>query len=87
MILNSIEILNFKNIADARLEFSPGVNCLVGRNGMGKSNLLEAIHMLCLARGMSSVHGEGVGAGSGSDTPRCRYARHKGVFHLRCRHR
>ena len=55
MILNSIEILNFKNIADARLEFSPGVNCLVGRNGMGKSNLLEAIHMLCLARGMSSV--------------------------------
>ena len=55
MILSSIEILDFKNIPEARLEFSAGVNCLVGHNGMGKSNLLEAIHMLCLARGMSSV--------------------------------
>lgn len=55
MILNNIEILDFKNIPEARLEFSPGVNCLVGLNGMGKSNLLEAIHILCLARGMSSM--------------------------------
>lgn len=55
MILRDIEILNFKNIADTRLEFSAGVNCLLGRNGMGKSNLLEAIHFLCLARGMSSM--------------------------------
>lgn len=55
MILNNIEILDFKNISDARLEFSPGVNCLVGLNGMGKSNLLEAIHLMCLARGMSSM--------------------------------
>lgn len=55
MILNRIEILDFKNIPDTRLEFSPGVNCLVGLNGMGKSNLLEAIHMMCLARGMSSM--------------------------------
>lgn len=55
MILNNIEILDFKNISDARLEFSPGVNCLVGLNGMGKSNMLEAIHLMCLARGMSSM--------------------------------
>lgn len=55
MILNNIEILDFKNIPDAKLEFSPGVNCLVGFNGMGKSNMLEAIHLLCLARGMSSM--------------------------------
>ncbi|MDE6010433.1 MAG: DNA replication and repair protein RecF [Muribaculaceae bacterium] len=55
MILNRIEILDFKNIPEANLEFSPGVNCLVGLNGMGKSNLLEAIHLLCLARGMSSM--------------------------------
>lgn len=55
MRLDSIEILDFKNIPEARLEFSKGVNCLVGLNGMGKSNLLEAIHMLCLARGISSI--------------------------------
>lgn len=55
MILNDIDILDFKNIHEARLQFSPGVNCLVGLNGMGKSNLLEAIHLMCLARGMSSM--------------------------------
>ncbi len=55
MILNSIDILNFKNIASATLEFSNGVNCLLGMNGMGKSNLLEAIHFLCMARPMNPL--------------------------------
>ncbi|MDE7159744.1 MAG: DNA replication and repair protein RecF [Muribaculaceae bacterium] len=55
MLLRRIDILDFKNIPEAALEFSPGVNCLLGMNGMGKSNLLEAIHFLCLARGMSSM--------------------------------
>ena len=40
MRLEQIDILDFKNIREARLEFSPGVNCLLGLNGMGKSNLL-----------------------------------------------
>lgn len=55
MTLNDIDILNFKNIASARIEFSPGVNCLLGMNGMGKSNLLEAIHFLSMARPMSPL--------------------------------
>lgn len=50
MRIDSIDILDFKNIPEAKLEFSPGVNCLLGRNGMGKSNLLEAIHFLSMAR-------------------------------------
>lgn len=50
MHIERIDILNFKNIAEATLELSPGVNCLLGRNGMGKSNLLEAIHFLCMSR-------------------------------------
>lgn len=37
------------------MQFSPGVNCLLGRNGMGKSNLLEAIHFVCMARPMNSL--------------------------------
>ena len=44
MILEKAQILNFKNIEEASLEFSPGLNFIVGANGMGKSNLLEAIH-------------------------------------------
>ncbi len=55
MKLERIEILNFKNIEEARLELSSGVNCLLGRNGMGKSNLLEAIHFLCMSRPLRSV--------------------------------
>lgn len=55
MRLEQIDILDFKNIREARLEFSPGVNCLLGLNGMGKSNLLEAIHFLSMARPMQSM--------------------------------
>ncbi len=55
MILQRADIINFKNIREAALEFSPGVNCLLGRNGMGKSNLLESVHFLCMARPMSSI--------------------------------
>lgn len=55
MTLDNIEILNFKNIPNTKLEFSPGVNCLLGMNGMGKSNLLDAIHLLSMARPMASL--------------------------------
>lgn len=50
MLLRKLDILNFKNIAETSTEFSPGANCLVGSNGMGKSNLLEAIHYLSFGR-------------------------------------
>ena len=55
MRIETLDIVNFKNIEEASLEFSGGVNCLLGMNGMGKSNLLEAIHFLCLARPMQSL--------------------------------
>ena len=55
MKIEKLDIVNFKNIEEASLEFSGGVNCLLGMNGMGKSNLLEAIHFLCLARPMQSL--------------------------------
>ena len=60
MVIEKTDILNFKNISEARLEFSRGVNCLLGSNGMGKSNLLEAVHFVCMARPMSSLPESGL---------------------------
>lgn len=50
MILEELSILNYKNIEQAELRFSPGINCFVGNNGMGKTNLLDAIYYLSFCR-------------------------------------
>ncbi len=55
MYIEKISILNFKNIAEATLEFSSRVNCFLGRNGMGKSNLLEAIYFLSFVRSFGQM--------------------------------
>ena len=46
MILNHISVLNYKNLDQVELSFSPKVNCFIGQNGMGKTNLLDAIYYL-----------------------------------------
>ncbi len=55
MILQSLSLSNFKNIASATLDFSPKVNCLLGNNGMGKSNLLDAIHYLSFTKSFARI--------------------------------
>ena len=55
MIIKGINILNFKNIAEASLEFSDNVNCFVGMNGMGKSNFLDAIYYLSYGKSFSNM--------------------------------
>ena len=56
MILQRLSIDNFKNIAQVRLEFSPKANCLLGNNGMGKSNLLDAIYYLSFCKSFNGVN-------------------------------
>lgn len=55
MQLEKISVTNFKNIVDARLTFSASINCLLGNNGMGKSNLLDAIYFLSYCRSFSGI--------------------------------
>ncbi|MBF0624743.1 MAG: DNA replication/repair protein RecF [Magnetococcales bacterium] len=50
MFLESLQIFDFRNIAAAELEFGPGLNLIVGPNGQGKSNLLEAVGLLATGR-------------------------------------
>jgi len=50
VIVRGINIIGFRNIAKARLSFSPTFNLITGPNAQGKTNLLEAIHLFSLAR-------------------------------------
>jgi len=50
MILQQLSILNYKNIRQADLELSPKMNCFIGHNGEGKTNLLDAICFLSLCK-------------------------------------
>lgn len=50
MILQRLSLLNYKNIEQAELMLSPNVNCLIGRNGMGKTNVLDAIYFLSFGK-------------------------------------
>lgn len=50
MILNKLSILNYKNIASADVCLSPKLNCLIGSNGVGKTNFLDAIYMLSFCK-------------------------------------
>ena len=46
MILEKLSLINYKNIPSATLELSPKINCLIGQNGVGKTNVLDAIFFL-----------------------------------------
>lgn len=56
MILDRLSIFNYKNIAEASLSFSPNVNCFVGRNGEGKTNILDAIYYLSFCKSSTNVN-------------------------------
>ncbi len=54
MIIKRLSILNYKNIAQTEIECSAKTNCFFGNNGMGKTNLLDAIYYLSFCK--SHVH-------------------------------
>lgn len=54
MQLESISILNYKNIRESNLQFSPKINCFLGDNGMGKTNFLDSIYYLSFCKSHSN---------------------------------
>ena len=73
MILQSLNIINYRNIREASLEFSPKLNCLVGLNGQGKTNVLDAIYLLSFTKSaftsqdsLNITHGEQMSMVQGS---------------------
>ena len=98
MYLKKLSIVNFKNYPEANLEFSEKINCFVGNNGAGKTNLLDAIHYLSFTKSyfntvdvqnirheadFFAIHGEYLRNGSPSEQLSCTQKRNqKKVFKL-----
>lgn len=93
MYLKKLVLINFKNIAQAEVALSERINCFVGDNGAGKTNVLDAVYYLSMSKsafnmtdGQSVRHGEeffvveGTYAGDGGacDTVNCSFLRRSG---------
>jgi DNA replication and repair protein RecF len=92
MFLRKLSVLNFKNIAQGDFEFTSRINCFVGGNGAGKTNILDAIHYLSMCKSALAVtdaqsvrHGEeffvldgDYAAGDGREGVVCTFRRGEG---------
>ena len=54
MHLEKLSLVNFKNYSEADLSFTKSINCFVGDNGGGKTNLLDAIYYLSYCKSFSN---------------------------------
>jgi len=50
MFLSKLTLLNFKNHESLSLNFSKKINCFIGNNGVGKTNIVDAVYYLCLTK-------------------------------------
>ncbi|MEZ5102916.1 MAG: DNA replication/repair protein RecF [Draconibacterium sp.] len=54
MHIEEISIVNFKNLKEVQVDFSPKLNCLIGKNGSGKTNMLDAVYYLSFCKSFSN---------------------------------
>ena len=54
MILEKLSLINYKNIREATVDLSPKINCMIGRNGVGKTNILDAVYFLSFCHSASN---------------------------------
>ena len=50
MIIDTIELKNYRSYSEKRLELSPGTNVFWGNNAQGKTNILEAVYLSAIGR-------------------------------------
>lgn len=55
MYLKSLQVKQFKSYGEAQFNFIPEINCIVGENGIGKTNLMDAIHFLSMTKSARGV--------------------------------
>lgn len=50
MVIKKLSLINFKNHSELNFDFSAQINCFVGNNGVGKTNVLDALHYLSVGK-------------------------------------
>ena len=55
VFLKNISIINYKNILDKEFKLDPKINCFVGNNGVGKTNILDAIYHLSMGKSYFNI--------------------------------
>lgn len=55
MHIQQLSLVNFKNIEEAELSFSSNLNCFIGNNGAGKTNLMDAVYYLSFCKSFSNT--------------------------------
>ncbi len=55
MRITKIKLKHFRNHSDTEVEFSSGINLITGKNGMGKTNLIDGIHYVCMSRSFATT--------------------------------
>ncbi len=55
MQIENISIVNFKNLKEVQIEFSSKLNCFIGKNGAGKTNILDAVYYLSFCKSFSTA--------------------------------
>ena len=60
MKIQQLKLTHFKNYETGNFVFSERLNCFVGKNGMGKTNLLDAIYYLCMCKSHRGVNDRNV---------------------------
>ena len=50
MILKNLNVVNYKNIAEASVACCSRFNCFIGNNGVGKTNILDAVYQLSMCK-------------------------------------
>ena len=55
MRIENLSLLNYRNLADVNVVFSKKINCFIGSNGMGKTNLLDAVYYLSFCKSAVNV--------------------------------
>jgi DNA replication and repair protein RecF len=84
MHLQTLQLGNFKNYAEVKLDLSSRINVLVGKNGSGKTNLLDAIHYLSLTKSAFSADNFAVRQGEHFFFIKGLFKRNKDLIELTC---